>query len=102
MFLCFWLLAFWRRVQAQAENRQALDVHKAHLACLVARCSLVSRWAGDRAVRAAMVSCLPAELLPKVGELDVALQLRCVYCYHTYFLLRVLVLIGGFYIIVLF
>ncbi|CAN0574605.1 unnamed protein product, partial [Ectocarpus sp. 12 AP-2014] len=37
-------------------------VHKAHLACLVARCAMVSRWAGDPTVQAAMVSCLPSHL----------------------------------------
>lgn len=50
----------------QEETRQALGVHKAHLACLVARCAMVSRWAGDPAVQAAMVSCLPGHLLSKV------------------------------------
>lgn len=50
----------------QEENRQALDVHKTHLSCLVARCAVVSRWAGDPSVQAAMVSCLPIELLPRV------------------------------------
>lgn len=50
----------------QEETRQALDVHKAHLACLVARCAMVSRWAGDPTVQAAMVSCLPGHLLSKV------------------------------------
>ncbi|CAN0442694.1 unnamed protein product, partial [Hapterophycus canaliculatus] len=45
------------------EIRQALEVHKTHLACLVARCAMVSRWAGDPTVQAAMVSCLPSHLL---------------------------------------
>lgn len=51
----------------QEEIRQALDVHKTHLACLVARCAMVSRWAGDPTVQAAMVSCLPGHLLSKVA-----------------------------------
>lgn len=46
----------------QEETKQALSVHKAHLACLVARCAMVSRWAGDPTVQAAMVSCLPSHL----------------------------------------
>lgn len=50
----------------QEETRRALGVHKAHLACLVARCAMVSRWAGDPTVQAAMVSCLPGHLLSKV------------------------------------
>eukprot|EP00752_Nemacystus_decipiens_P004132 g3781.t1 len=53
-----------RRFTAE-ETRQALDLHKAHLACLVARCAMVSRWAGDPTVQAAMVSCLPGHLLSK-------------------------------------
>ncbi|CAM9298760.1 unnamed protein product, partial [Laminaria digitata] len=53
-----------RRFTAE-ENRQALNVHKTHLSCLVARCALVSRWAGDPSVQAAMVSCLPIDLLPR-------------------------------------
>ncbi|CAM9707055.1 unnamed protein product, partial [Sphacelaria rigidula] len=47
------------------EIRQALNIHTVHLACLVSRCSLVSRWAGDPTVQAAMMSCLPAELVPE-------------------------------------
>ncbi|CAN0495331.1 unnamed protein product, partial [Ectocarpus sp. 8 AP-2014] len=47
------------------ETKQALSVHKAHLACLVARCAMVSRWAGDPTVQAAMVSCLPSHLAKK-------------------------------------
>ncbi|CAB1118156.1 unnamed protein product [Ectocarpus sp. CCAP 1310/34] len=43
----------------------ALSVHKAHLACLVARCAMVSRWAGDPTVQAAIVSCLPNHLAKK-------------------------------------
>lgn len=50
----------------QEEIRLALGVHKVHLACLVARCAMVSRWAGDPIVQAAMVSCLPSHLLSKV------------------------------------
>lgn len=50
----------------QEETKQALTIHKAHLACLVARCAMVSRWAGDPTVQAAMVSCLPGHLLSKV------------------------------------
>eukprot|EP00903_Cladosiphon_okamuranus_P010967 g10358.t1 len=53
-----------RRFTAE-ETRQALDIHKAHLACLVARCAMVSRWASDPTVQAAMVSCLPGHLLSK-------------------------------------
>ncbi|CAN0199383.1 unnamed protein product [Pylaiella littoralis] len=54
-----------RRFTAE-EIRLALGVHKVHLACLVARCAMVSRWAGDPIVQAAMVSCLPSHLLSKV------------------------------------
>ncbi|CBN74451.1 conserved unknown protein [Ectocarpus siliculosus] len=53
-----------RRFTAE-ETKQALSVHKAHLACLVARCAMVSRWAGDPTVQAAMVSCLPSHLAKK-------------------------------------
>ncbi|CAN0463224.1 unnamed protein product, partial [Ectocarpus sp. 12 AP-2014] len=53
-----------RRFTAE-ETKQALSVHKAHLACLVARCAMVSRWAGDPTVQAAMVSCLPSHLTKK-------------------------------------
>lgn len=55
-----------RQPTPQEEIRLALGVHKAHLACLVSRCAMVSRWAGDPTVQAAMVSCLPTHLLSKV------------------------------------